>query len=50
MTYGLNWFVNDNVRVMLNYVETKYDSSVLVATGTSLDKIKAIMLRTQIWF
>jgi len=50
MTYGLNWFVNDNVRVMLNFVETKYDSSVLVATGTSLDKIRAIMLRSQIWF
>ena len=42
-------YVNDNVRFMLNYVETKYDDSVTIGT-TKLDKIKALMLRSQISF
>jgi hypothetical protein len=41
---------------MLNYTETKFDTPVLVSTsgvagsGVSIDKVKAIMLRSQISF
>lgn len=48
-TYGLTWFVNDNARAMLNYVDTKFDSAV--GTGVSArTQEKAIMARAQYWF
>lgn len=52
-TAGLKWVVNPNMRMMLNYTHTKYDSAfkpVDVATGTSNDSENLLMLRTQVAF
>jgi phosphate-selective porin OprO/OprP len=49
LTYGLTWFANDNLRFMLNYVDTKFDSLV----GTSGGRVngdKAVMFRSQLSF
>lgn len=44
MSVGANWYVNPNVRFMLNYYVGKAD------VGTAEDKPKAITLRTQLSF
>jgi phosphate-selective porin OprO/OprP len=49
MTYGLTWFMNDNTRLMLNYVVTNFDAAV--GTGTAaVTKQQAITARAQVSF
>lgn len=49
LTFGINWILNENLRFMLNYVDTKFSTPV-GAVGSKVDGEKAIMMRTQIWF
>ena len=57
-TYALNWIMNSNARVMLNYAETKFGQSVFMldtspytAVGSGVtDKERVISLRTQVNF
>jgi phosphate-selective porin OprO/OprP len=49
LTYGLTWFVNDNARMMLNYVDTSFNSNV--GTGNlARTNERALMARAQYWF
>lgn len=53
LTIGLNWVLNTNARVMLNYSMTKFDTPVtpLDVTGaTASDKEQVLSLRTQLNF
>lgn len=49
MTYGLTWFATDNLRFMLNYVDTRFDSLV-GSSGSRVNGDKAIMFRSQLNF
>ena len=49
MTYGLTWFCTDNLRFMLNYVDTKFDALV-GSSGSRVTGDKAIMFRSQLSF
>jgi phosphate-selective porin OprO and OprP len=49
LTYGVTWFLNDNVRLMANYVDTKFNKPV-GTSGARVDGEKAVMLRGQISF
>lgn len=49
MTYGITWFATDNLRFMLNYVDTKFDSLV-GSSGSRVNGDRAIMFRSQLNF
>jgi phosphate-selective porin OprO/OprP len=49
MTYGLTWFATDNLRFMVNYVDTKFDQLV-GASGSRVKGDQAIMFRSQLNF
>jgi phosphate-selective porin OprO/OprP len=48
-TYGVNWVMNENARVMLNYIKTDYNSAV-TSTGIAYTGQDAIVLRGQLAF
>jgi phosphate-selective porin OprO/OprP len=49
MTYGLTWFATDNLRFMLNYVDTKFDSLV-GSSGSRVNGDRAVLFRSQFSF
>lgn len=51
-TIALNWVMNNNARVMLNYSDTKFDTSFtpIDTSGNKIDKERTISLRTQVNF
>jgi len=49
MTYGVTWFATDNVRFMLNYVDTKFDALV-GSSGSRVNGDRAVMFRSQVNF
>jgi phosphate-selective porin OprO/OprP len=48
-TYGINWVMNENARIMLNYIKTDFNSAV-TNSGQSLFAQDAIVLRGQLAF
>jgi phosphate-selective porin OprO/OprP len=49
ITYGLTWFATDNMRFMLNYVDTQFDQLVGSA-GSRVSGDKTVMFRSQLNF
>jgi phosphate-selective porin OprO/OprP len=49
MTYGVTWFATDNLRFMLNYVDTKFDALV-GSSGSRVNGDRAVMFRSQFSF
>jgi len=49
MTYGITWFCTDNLRFMLNYVDTKFDNLV-GSSGSRVNGDRAVMFRSQLSF
>lgn len=48
-TYGVNWILNENARVMLNYIKTDY-STPIVQSGQTTPSQHAVVLRGQLAF
>ena len=48
-TYGITWYATDNLRFMLNYVDTKFDHLVGSA-GARVTGDRAVMFRSQFAF
>jgi phosphate-selective porin OprO/OprP len=49
MTYGITWFATDNLRFMVNYVDTKFDNLV-GSSGSRVNGDRAVMFRSQLNF
>jgi len=51
-TLALNWLLNNNARVMLNYSETKFGTAFIPVdtAGNSIDSERTISMRTQVNF
>lgn len=49
VTYGVTWFATDNLRFMLNYVDTQFDSLV-GSSGSRVNGDRAVMFRSQLSF
>lgn len=49
ITYGVTWFATDNVRFMLNLVDTQFDQAV-GSSGSRVTGDRAIMFRSQLNF
>lgn len=49
MTYGITWFATDNMRFMINYVDTKFDALV-GSSGSRVNGDRAVMFRSQLNF
>ena len=46
-TLGLTWFINPNMRIMLDHAMTKFDNAFTLVTGATGDKESITTLRTQ---
>lgn len=49
VTFGVNWYVNDHVKVKINYLRTIYDEEIVV-NGVRHDNEDALMLQFQVHF
>jgi phosphate-selective porin OprO/OprP len=49
LTYGITWFATDNLRFIVNYVDTKFDALV-GSSGSRVNGDKAVMFRSQLNF
>jgi phosphate-selective porin len=51
-TLALNWLLNNNARVMLNYSETKFNTAFtpVDTTGNTINSERTVSMRTQVNF